>query len=93
LKNHLARLALAAAATLSPLANAQPDPMASFQQLVAAASETSLRSDAEAPLLQAANVVPVAEHGMSFTAAGPDPSIAWLMALGFLGLVIVRRTR
>jgi hypothetical protein len=25
--------------------------------------------------------------------AGPDPAVAWLMALGFLGLVVARRTR
>jgi MYXO-CTERM domain-containing protein len=25
--------------------------------------------------------------------AGPTPSIAWLLALGFLGLVVLRRTR
>ena len=23
----------------------------------------------------------------------PDPSVAWLMAVGFLGLVVLRRTR
>lgn len=25
--------------------------------------------------------------------AGPDPSVAWPFALGFLGLVVLRRTR
>lgn len=29
----------------------------------------------------------------SLLSAGPDPSVAWLMALGFLGLVVARRTR
>jgi hypothetical protein len=23
----------------------------------------------------------------------PDPSVAWIMALGFLGLIVLRRTR
>jgi len=27
------------------------------------------------------------------SAIHPDPAVAWLMALGFLGLVILRRTR
>ena len=25
--------------------------------------------------------------------ANPDPSVAWMLALGFLGLVVLRRTR
>jgi MYXO-CTERM domain-containing protein len=29
----------------------------------------------------------------SLLSDGPDPGIAWLMALGFLGLVVARRTR
>jgi hypothetical protein len=33
------------------------------------------------------------QSGESLLAAGPDPGIAWLMALGFLGLVVARRTR
>jgi hypothetical protein len=31
--------------------------------------------------------------GSSLLSAGPDPGVAWLMALGFLGLVVARRTR
>lgn len=33
------------------------------------------------------------QSGGSLLPAGPDPGIAWLMALGFLGLVVARRTR
>lgn len=33
------------------------------------------------------------QSGGSLLTAGPDPAIAWLMALGFLGLVVARRTR
>ena len=33
------------------------------------------------------------QSGSSLLSAGPDPSVAWLMALGFLGLVVARRTR
>ena len=33
------------------------------------------------------------QPGGSLLSAGPDPGIAWLMALGFLGLVVARRTR
>jgi hypothetical protein len=33
------------------------------------------------------------QSGSSLLSAGPDPAIAWLMALGFLGLVVARRTR
>jgi hypothetical protein len=33
------------------------------------------------------------QSGGSLLSAGPDPGIAWLMALGFLGLVVARRTR
>lgn len=33
------------------------------------------------------------QSGASLLGAGPDPGIAWLMALGFLGLVVARRTR
>jgi hypothetical protein len=33
------------------------------------------------------------QSGSSFLAAGPDPEVAWLMALAFLGLVVARRTR
>lgn len=29
---------------------------------------------------------------LSSTAHGPDPAIAWMLALGFLGLVVLRRT-
>jgi hypothetical protein len=35
----------------------------------------------------------VSEVLPSYLSAGPDPSVAWLMALGFLAFVIVRRTR
>lgn len=33
------------------------------------------------------------QAGSSLLSTGPDPSVAWLMALGFLGLVVARRTR
>ena len=33
------------------------------------------------------------QSGSSLLTTGPDPAIAWLMALGFLGLVVARRTR
>lgn len=33
------------------------------------------------------------QSGSSLLSAGPDPGIAWLMALAFLGLVVARRTR
>lgn len=33
------------------------------------------------------------QSGASLLSSGPDPSVAWLMALGFLGLVVARRTR
>ena len=33
------------------------------------------------------------QAGSSLLSSGPDPSVAWLMALGFLGLVVARRTR
>lgn len=55
-------------------------------------------------IAQVANVLPGVDRGVSFASergegrwltpsAGPDPSVAWLMALGFLGLVVMRRTR
>jgi hypothetical protein len=33
------------------------------------------------------------QSGGSLLGGGPDPAIAWLMALGFLGVVVARRTR
>jgi hypothetical protein len=30
---------------------------------------------------------------LALTSSSPDPSTAWLLALGFLGLVVLRRTR
>lgn len=123
MKNRLAQWALAAAATLlSPLALAQVNHAVSFEQLVAASSDTSALQAATYTSMSSAqpgnavqrvagtspmgfgSIMPASDRGISFagdgsdrkwfaTSAGPDPSVAWLMALGFLGLVIMRRTR
>ena len=34
-----------------------------------------------------------ADAGDSLASSGPDPVVAWMLAAGFLGIVVMRRTR
>ena len=95
MKMSTAPLIFAVAALAAPAAVGQsqgipyesPNPaMASGGEMVkvVAASRSSARTfDVEGNL----------QSGSSLLSTGPDPAIAWLMALGFLGLVVARRTR
>jgi hypothetical protein len=99
MKMSTATLIFAVAALGAPAAVGQPQviPFGSMHPALVSAAETvpaaigppfTSRSSARSFDLEG-NPQPVA----SPFEAGPDPSVAWLMALGFLGLVIARRTR
>lgn len=68
---------------------------ASFVDLVSQAT-ASREADASAPaLVPASQSVPIDAPlaGLAIPAVGPAPGFAWVLALGFLGLIVMRRTR
>jgi len=86
-----ARALLSACATPIP-ANA------SFGDLTTkpgAGTQPAVYTGAEAPVLSPAVDTPLAGAADSGVppAAGPAPDFAWVLALGFLGLIVIRRTR
>lgn len=99
MKMSTATLIFAVAALAAPVAVGQSQGMP-FESIRPAAAAGS-------GMVQVALAAPLASRSSSHTfdiqgnlqpagsllAAGPDPGIAWLMALGFLGLVVARRTR
>jgi hypothetical protein len=66
-----------------------------------AAMATKMASAVPAPNASAAELNPfpdvpgitAADAGMAPEVRKPEPTVAWLLALGFLGLVVLRRTR
>ena len=99
MKMSTATLILAVAALAAPAAVGQSQGIAFESSRPAAARSAELVQVAMAPPLASRStsssfdVQGNLQSGASLLGAGPDPGIAWLMALGFLGLVVARRTR
>lgn len=98
MKMSTATLIFAVAALAAPAAVGQSQgiPFESIKPAVARSGEM-LQVAAASPLaaLSSSRSFDVEGNLLSGSslAAGPDSGIAWLMALGFLGLVVARRTR
>ena len=83
MKNHFSTAILVAAlAFLVPSNGAEADGQLAAAPIPTAALVASSFVEASAPYLSTGG-----------EQKEPDPSIAWMMALGFLGLVITRRLR
>ena len=84
MKNSLATMMLVAAALM-------PAPFASAQADQGPAHPPSFSN----AVYSQANAMPALESAFSPTKSdtGPDTTTAWLMAMGFLGMVMIRRTR
>ncbi len=84
MRNNLATMLLAAAALMpAPFASAQADQGSAHPPSFSNASFTQANA---MPALDSAFVT-------SKSDSGPDTTTAWLMAIGFLGMVMIRRTR
>lgn len=97
MKMSTATLIFAVAALGAPAAvgQSQAIPFGSMHQAVAAGAGM-VQVAAVSPLRSSARIFDLEGNLQSAASpfeAGPDPSVAWLMALGFLGLVVARRTR
>ena len=60
-------------------------------------TQPAVYTAAAAPVFSAAVETPLAGNAapgwLAIPAAGPAPDFAWVLALGFLGLIVLRRTR
>ena len=67
------------------------------QSVPAAVTQPAVYTGASTPVLSPAVDTPLAGNAapgwLAIPAAGPAPDFAWLLALGFLGLIVIRRTR
>ena len=90
-----AALAIGALMVFGPVAQAEKNDASSAMIATKMASAVTT-GQANAADLQAFPDVPgltARDAGMSPEGHKPDPAIAWVLALGFLGLVVLRRTR
>ena len=78
----------ASAAAILPVSQAATAPAAAHPAVYTGAAAPVLSSAVDTPLAGA--TVP---DWLAIPAAGPAPDFAWVLALGFLGLIVIRRTR
>ena len=91
----LAALAVGTLTVFGPVAQAEKNDTSSAMIATKMASAVPT-SQANAADLQAFPDVPgitARDAGMATEGHKPDPAVAWVLALGFLGLVVLRRTR
>jgi hypothetical protein len=100
MKMSTATLIFAVAALAAPAAVGQSQgiPFESIRPAMAAGGADMVQVAVASPLASRSSSLSFdiegnLQPGSSLLSAGPDPGIAWLMALGFLGLVVARRTR
>lgn len=97
MKMSTATLIFAVAALAAPAAVGQSQGIPFESMQPAMASEGEMVKVVASPLASRSSARTFDVEGNlqsgSLPSAGPDPGIAWLMALGFLGLVVARRTR
>ena len=90
-----ATLAVGALMVFGPVAQAEKNDSSSLVMATKMASAVPT-SQANAADLQAFPDVPgltARDVGIAPEGHKPDPAVAWILALGFLGLVVLRRTR
>ena len=90
-----AALAVGALMVFGPVAQAEKNDSSSLVMATKMASAMPT-SQANAADLQAFPDVPgitARDAGAAPEGHKPDPAVAWVLALGFLGLVVLRRTR
>jgi hypothetical protein len=105
MRSWIAGVAVAIALVTPPTLRAAREGYASVPALVPASesaaaapvAQPAVYTGAAAPVLSPAVGTPVAgapgPGGLAVPAVGPAPDFAWLLALGFLGLIVLRRTR
>ncbi|HZZ91054.1 MAG TPA: PEP-CTERM sorting domain-containing protein [Usitatibacter sp.] len=91
----LAAIVVGTLTVMGPVAQAEKNDMPSAGMATRMASAVPA-SNANAADLQAFPDVPglsARDTGLEPAVRKPEPTVAWLLALGFLGLVVLRRTR
>ena len=80
----------AATALLTPLGNTQADEALVLQRFLSSAAQAQVAADLSAGMLGALQSG-AGSGDFAFAPGAPDPAISWLLALGFLGVVVTRR--
>lgn len=91
----LAAVAVGTLMVFGPVAQAEKNDASSamIATKMASAVPTSQANAADLNVFPDVPGITARDAGMAPEARKPDPAVAWILALGFLGLVVLRRTR
>ena len=91
----LAAIAVGSLMVFGPVAQAERNDASSamIATKMASAVPASQASAAELNVFPDVPGITARDAGLSPEVQKPDPAVAWILALGFLGLVVLRRTR
>jgi hypothetical protein len=91
----LAAIAVGSLTVFGPVAQAEKNDTSSamIATKMASAVPTSQANAADFNVFPDVPGITARDAGMSSEVRKPDPAVAWILALGFLGLVVLRRTR
>jgi len=90
-----AAVAVGALMVFGPVAQAEKNesPSAVMAAKMASALPASQANAADLNVFPDVPGITAQDAGMAPEGRKPDPAVAWVLALGFLGLVVLRRTR
>jgi hypothetical protein len=90
-----AAVAVGALMVFGPVAQAEKNesPSAVMATKMASALPASQANAADLNVFPDVPGITAQDAGMAPEGHKPDPAVAWILALGFLGLVVLRRTR
>lgn len=91
----LAAIAVGTLMVFGPVAQAEKNdtPSAIMATKMASAVPASQANAADLNVFPDVPGITARDAGVAAEVHKPDPAVAWILALGFLGLVVLRRTR